>query len=469
MFGRKVVKNLKTVREIEMPKIGMRMLKSAVAVFICFLFSFLREDKNAPFYAVIAAILCMQPYVENSKKVAFNRIIGTFIGAFYGVIVLSVERNYIPANMVLLEYLLVSMAIIPTIYTTLLLKKPTASYIACVVLMSVAVTHGADVYPVQFVLKRVLETLMGILVALVVNMARLPRKKNREILFVTGVDGTLLNKNGCLEPFSKVELNRLIQEGASITIASEQTPASLLVAMEGINFRLPIIAMDGAVLYDIKEKQYLDCRSLSLETTEQVKDVFREMGLNCFINVLIQDVLLIYHGDFKNSIEKQMYRELRRSPYRNYVYGELPKGQEAIYFLSVAQEEVADELERRLRTLDCREELLFLRDTSETPPGYCHLKIYHKEATKQYMVERLKERLHMTHTVAFGSNKNDVSMLASADYSFAMHDATADVKRISDFIMNKREGLAAVKLMKRIYEPLIWQKNLEKKGKGVSI
>ena len=95
MFGRKVVKNLKTVREIEMPKIGMRMLKSAVAVFICFLFSFLREDKNAPFYAVIAAILCMQPYVENSKKVAFNRIIGTFIGAFYGVIVLSVERNYI--------------------------------------------------------------------------------------------------------------------------------------------------------------------------------------------------------------------------------------------------------------------------------------------------------------------------------------------------------------------------------------
>ncbi len=47
----------------------------------------------------------------------------------------------------------------------------------------------------------------------------------------------------------------------------------------------------------------------------------------------------------------------------------------------------------------------FLRDSSETPEGYCHLKIYHKNATKQFMLETLKRTFRNYKTVAFGSNK----------------------------------------------------------------
>ena len=105
-------------KKIVIPKIGMRMIKSSVAVFICFLIHMLRGGEGDPFYSVIATILCMQPQVENSRKVAFNRIFGTLIGAMVGIFVLLIQQNVIPANWILVRYILVSFAIIPTIYIT---------------------------------------------------------------------------------------------------------------------------------------------------------------------------------------------------------------------------------------------------------------------------------------------------------------------------------------------------------------
>lgn len=62
----------------KLPKIGMRIVKSALAVFVCLLIDRLRG--GMPFYAAIAAILCMQPDVANSLKTAANRVIGTLVG-----------------------------------------------------------------------------------------------------------------------------------------------------------------------------------------------------------------------------------------------------------------------------------------------------------------------------------------------------------------------------------------------------
>lgn len=75
-----------------MPKIGMRIVKTAIAVFLCFLIDLLRNHQGVPFYSAIAAILCMQPFVSNSVKVAFNRSVGTFIGGLFGMLVLLAER-----------------------------------------------------------------------------------------------------------------------------------------------------------------------------------------------------------------------------------------------------------------------------------------------------------------------------------------------------------------------------------------
>ena len=67
--------------------IGLRTVKTCLAVFICFLIDYLREA-GVPFYAAIAAILCVQKDMDKSFKVAKNREIATVIGAFAGALFL---------------------------------------------------------------------------------------------------------------------------------------------------------------------------------------------------------------------------------------------------------------------------------------------------------------------------------------------------------------------------------------------
>ena len=56
---------------MQIPKIGMRNIKTAISVFLCLvLFESVNRDNS--FYACIAAIICMQQTVENT----FSKEIG---------------------------------------------------------------------------------------------------------------------------------------------------------------------------------------------------------------------------------------------------------------------------------------------------------------------------------------------------------------------------------------------------------
>ena len=54
--------------------------------------------------------------------------------------------------------------------------------------------------------------MIGIILALIINTARIPRKKRDNILFVSELDKVLLNMNDTLTPYSKIELNKMLDE-----------------------------------------------------------------------------------------------------------------------------------------------------------------------------------------------------------------------------------------------------------------
>ena len=100
------------------PKIGMRLIKTAVAVFLCFLVDFFR-DGGTPFYSAIAAILCMQPELGSSLKVGKERIIATIIGGIVGMAMLAFERYAVPIEPVLVRYLVISIMAVSYTHLTL--------------------------------------------------------------------------------------------------------------------------------------------------------------------------------------------------------------------------------------------------------------------------------------------------------------------------------------------------------------
>ena len=56
-----------------LPHIGQRIIKTAIAVFICLVIYYLRgyqTGETMPSEAAITAIICMQPFVRDMKKYA---------------------------------------------------------------------------------------------------------------------------------------------------------------------------------------------------------------------------------------------------------------------------------------------------------------------------------------------------------------------------------------------------------------
>lgn len=417
------------------PAIGFRIIKSAVAVALCFVVSFIRGNSGIVFYSQLAALWCIQMYVDNTWKNAKQRLIGTVIGAVYGLIFLLLTGNWRmeEAYKPYAEALVISLMIVVVLYTTVLIKKKQASYFSCVVFLSIVVNHIGDANPYLFVWNRFLDTVIGIVIGIMVNTFQFPREKQQDILFISGLDDTLLSKNNCLSDYSRVELNRMIDEGANFTISTMRTPASLMEPMRDIHIKLPVIAMDGAVLFDIYEKQYLKVYVMSQSTSRELLGIIHDAGLHCFSNVIIDDLLVIYHDDTKDEVHEKLVKEMRRSPYRNYVQRELPQTEAVVYFMLLYPKEIIEAFYRKLEHMQITKELKVLMYDSEDYPGYAYIKIYNRNATKENMIGQLKEITGLEKTVTFGT-----------------------IPERYDVLVEEGDINCVVHTLKKLYEPFRW-------------
>lgn len=395
----------------KLPGIGARIIKSAVAVLLCYVVDFIRGSSGIVFYSQIAALWCIQSYISTTKKNAVQRTIGTCIGALFGLIVLVICK-YIRNQLDLAYFvkysacgIIISSTIVLLLWLTVLIKKKQASYFSCVVFLSIVVNHAFDENSFLFVWNRFLDTMIGIFIGCSVNMFHLPRKYRKDILFLSGLDDTLLNKEYHLNDFCKVELNRMLDEGINFTLSTMRPPAAILEPMAGIRLKLPVIAMDGAVLYDTQKRKYIKRIEITNEDKKEILKIFDENNVVYFANVIVDDSLLIYYRAVDNAVQQKLVDELRISPYRNYIRRPLPVGENVIYFMLLYPSEKIEEIYEKLAAAGLPARLKILKYESHDFPGYGYIKIFNKNATKENMIEYLKKSLNVEKTLTFGTIK----------------------------------------------------------------
>ncbi|MDD4571216.1 MAG: aromatic acid exporter family protein [Clostridia bacterium] len=152
-----------------MPKqlfgIGMRNIKTAIAVFICcLLYSII--GANGVMLAAISAILCMQATIDKSVDVGKNRVTGSFIGGIVGAFAMQFTHFVMGSEM---QIVMVSLSVVLIIFTCNLAKVPDSSGTACVVFLVIVYQIGAD-EPFIYALSRVIHSLIGIGAAIFVNI-----------------------------------------------------------------------------------------------------------------------------------------------------------------------------------------------------------------------------------------------------------------------------------------------------------
>ena len=389
---------------VHVPHIGMRIIKSALGVLICFAIYFMRGKQGAPFYSALAVLWCIQNQTKNTVQNALQRTVGTGIGAAYGLIYILIKQRVPQLGDSFLHYCIISIALIPIIYTTVVIKQKKASYFSCVVFLSIVVNHLMDENPYIFVANRSLDTLIGIFVGLVLNSVCIHGKYDRDTLFIADVDRAMDGLSTGITPFSQIMIKNMLEKGMLLTFMTLRTPAGFLEGMPDIKPKLPIIAMDGAILYDIKENRYPKVYVISAEHACNIESFIRSRGVNIFTTIILEDVLIIYYDELKNTAEIDIYEKMHKSPYRNYLNKERPKDHPVVYMMCVDETRKIEQLVEDIKRSDIYEELKILSYPSDDYKGYSYIKIYSKNASVQNMTDYLRNMTGAEETLTFGDN-----------------------------------------------------------------
>lgn len=164
---------MRIIKSFQLPKLGLRNIKTAVAVSLCMIV-FNMINRENPFFACIAAVFCMKDTVSNSIYMGINRIVGTIIGGFIGIILIYLSTK-IPF-LYSISPIVTGMGISISIYICTLLKKGESVIVSCIVISGIMINNSSQFHSYTYAISRSIDTIIGIIIAILVNKYLNPRK-----------------------------------------------------------------------------------------------------------------------------------------------------------------------------------------------------------------------------------------------------------------------------------------------------
>lgn len=272
-------------------------------------------------------------------------------------------------------------------------------------------------------------------------------------LYITDLDGTLLNSEVAVSEASVEMLNRALDCGALISVATARTPATLDSLLKNIRFTLPIVAMTGATLWNRNDNSYSEVCRFPAEKAEEVLEVYRRHNLPTFIYTLRGNMMHIYHQGPLSDRERAFVEERLDSPYKTFHLCDAP-----LASVNFGRSEVTSDREIEIpRPID--DAILFfgMQPTVENHPAYEALRgieginpmiypdantpeitmieAFPKSASKRKGIRHLKEMTGADRVVVFGDNMNDLPMFEEADLAVAVENALPLVKEKADIVI----------------------------------
>lgn len=275
----------------------------------------------------------------------------------------------------------------------------------------------------------------------------------KKTLFISDLDGTLMNSDAEVSGKTAGLLNDIISHGGMFTAATARTAATAVPILSAVDINVPVILMNGVCIYDIKNSQYVNIERIDSQACAELFCRLKKFHLSGFSFSITDNVLMTYYENVDSPNAKKFVEERTRKFGKVFTHTDdftklISLG--VIYYSVTDTKEILDPVFDAVK--DVRGiHIDYYRDIYDE--NYWYLEISSERASKYNAVMYLKDMLGVQTVYGFGDNFNDIPLFRACDFCFAVNNAKPEIKELADeTIESNNDDAVAKKISSIIYK-----------------
>ena len=262
----------------------------------------------------------------------------------------------------------------------------------------------------------------------------------KRTLYVSDLDGTLLQSDQTVSTFTAKTINGLIQNGLLFSYATARSYATASKVTAGLRLRIPVIVFNGTFVIDTDTQSRLISHLFTQEETAIIQSVLSAHRITPIVNAFFDNREKFSYVQGKENPGILDFLEQRKhDPRKNPITDirQLYRG-EVFHIACIDEEEkLRPAYEHFKNDFPC----VLYRDIYGDKTW---LEIHPKGATKASAILALKDMLICDRVICFGDGKNDIPMFRIADECYATANAEPELKKIANAVIdgNNADGVA---------------------------
>lgn len=274
-------------------------------------------------------------------------------------------------------------------------------------------------------------------------------------LFVSDLDGTLLDEQGRLSDVSRAILCKLLAEGLPFTVASARSVVSMREVLRGLPLRLPVIEFNGAFISDLATGAHLHCATLPQSVAAAAIATGLQHGLPPVVATFDGKSDHVYVLPPTNpAVAGYVTSRLAAGDRRIRQVDDLAVAlaEQVVCLTYMERREVLEPMAAMLQAQFDGQVRLLLFPEQYYPPWHW-LAVYAAEATKARAIEILAHDLGvaLADVTVFGDQVNDVPMFEECGHAVAVANAAAELQAHADEVIGPNTADSVARYLQQVW------------------
>lgn len=261
-------------------------------------------------------------------------------------------------------------------------------------------------------------------------------------LYVSDLDGTLLNKEANLSPYTIEKLHELQDNGILFTYATARSLTSASKAVAGFQQTLPVITYNGAILYD-EHQQIVYAKYFKDNEKEAIFQYFEKHHIVPLVYAIIDEKERVSWDMNRNNEGVLSYITSRGNDPRFRPVTDYQLLQQGKLFYITCIDTYETLYPAYMYFQEKGYNCLLQKEIYKEDEYW--MEILPMEVSKAHAVQYLKDYYEIDRIVGFGDSLNDLPLCETADVFCAMGNAVDELKKISHHIIEDNEHDGVVK------------------------